>query len=94
MRVRTLWAVVAGLVAGGAILPDVQAASSIRDYPWCTTSAGHEFGAQNCGFMTFEQCMQTARGNGQMCEQSPWYVPPAAPVQRNRKVRRGEPRNN
>jgi Protein of unknown function (DUF3551) len=46
-------------------------------YPWCTTGAGHDFGGVNCGFVTFEQCMQTARGNGQHCAPNPNYQAPA-----------------
>ena len=42
-------------------------------YPWCTSGAGMEFGAINCGFTTFEQCLQTARGNGQHCQPNPLY---------------------
>jgi|tagenome__1003787_1003787.scaffolds.fasta_scaffold18004247_1 hypothetical protein len=54
-------------------------------YPWCTTGAGHEFGARNCGFVSFEQCMQTARGNGQNCERNPLSVDAENAAPRNRK---------
>jgi Protein of unknown function (DUF3551) len=55
-------------------------------YPWCTTGAGHDFGGINCGFNTFEQCLQTARGNGQHCQPNPLYQPspkPSKPHKRN-----------
>ena len=55
-------------------------ASGAPVYPWCTTGAGHDFGARNCGFVSFEQCMQTARGNGQNCERNPFYVDPPPPA--------------
>jgi hypothetical protein len=48
-------------------------------YPWCTTGAGMDFGGVNCGFMTFEQCMATARGNGQHCQPNPLYQATAQP---------------
>lgn len=47
-------------------------------YPWCTSGAMQEYGAINCGFWTLEQCLQTARGNGQACGPNPFYVPPPA----------------
>jgi hypothetical protein len=93
MRIRILSAGLAGLCAIVAAPAMVQA-DSYSSYAWCTTGAGHEFGARNCGFTSFEQCMQTARGNGQMCEQNPWYVAPAAAAQRHRKAQRGVSRNN
>jgi hypothetical protein len=45
--------------------------ASATNYPWCTTGASQEFGGRNCGFVSFEQCMQSARGNGQFCERNP-----------------------
>lgn len=74
MRMR--WAVgLAAVVVSGLALPR-EAASLEYNYPWCTSGAGHEFGAVNCGFTTFEQCLATARGNGQSCGPNPAYVPP------------------
>jgi hypothetical protein len=65
-------------------------------YPWCTSGAGMEFGAVNCGFNTFEQCLQTARGNGQHCQPNPLYQAPTQskvkPHKRSRAptVKRGD----
>jgi len=57
-------------------------------YPWCTSGAGMEFGAVNCGFNTFEQCLQTARGNGQHCQPNPLYQAPAqSQVKPNKRSR-------
>lgn len=73
---RMGWAVAfAALVASGFALSQ-QAVSLEYNYPWCTSGAGHEFGAVNCGFTTFEQCLATAQGNGQSCGLNPSYVPP------------------
>ena len=33
-----------------------------QNYPWCAYYSGK--GGTNCGFITFEQCMETARGLG------------------------------
>jgi hypothetical protein len=43
------------------------------NYPWCTTGASQEFGASNCGFLTREQCLQSASGNGQFCDYNPFH---------------------
>jgi hypothetical protein len=57
-------------------------------YPWCTSGAGHDWGAVNCGFSTFEQCMATARGNGQSCQPNPLYQgPQAKPANRSPATR-------
>lgn len=37
--------------------------SNAQNYPWCAIySGGMGGGGTNCGFTTFEQCMETARG--------------------------------
>ncbi|MGB6282857.1 MAG: DUF3551 domain-containing protein [Xanthobacteraceae bacterium] len=37
--------------------------SKAQNYPWCAYySSGDDGGGTNCGFITFEQCMETARG--------------------------------
>ena len=40
--------------------------------PWCVTYFGN--GRTSCAFESFEQCMETARGNGAYCHQNPWYL--------------------
>jgi hypothetical protein len=32
-----------------------------QNYPWCAINSDGLSGATNCGFTTFEQCMETAR---------------------------------
>src|SRR5262245_4734389 len=39
--------------------------------PWCVQYFGQ--GRTSCAFDSFEQCMETARGNGAFCQQNPWY---------------------
>ncbi len=34
-------------------------------------------GSQNCGFTSFEQCMENVRGIGGFCDRNTQYVPPA-----------------
>ena len=49
-----------------------------QNYPWCEYLGGGMGGGggRNCGFVSFEQCMQSARGNGSDCRQNTQYVPP------------------
>ena len=53
-----------------AIGPPAQA----QNYPWCAYWTGTG-GARNCGFVSYEQCMQTARGAGATCEANTQYNP-------------------
>ncbi len=41
-------------------------------YPWC---ADYNNMSGDCGFSSFEQCMQAASGNGNTCMPNPRYVP-------------------
>ena len=48
-----------------------------QNYPWCAIySEGAIGGGTNCGFITFEQCMETASGLGSFCYRNTQYVPP------------------
>jgi len=42
--------------------------------PWCAQYMGSRGGSTNCGFISYEQCMMTARGAGAFCIQNPWYL--------------------
>ncbi len=55
---------------------DTRAAA--QNYPWCAqySKGGDE---QNCGFVSFEQCMETVRGIGGFCIQNNTYQPPSEP---------------
>jgi len=51
-----------------------------QNYPWCAIySGGAAGGGTNCGFVTFEQCMETARGLGSLCQPNTQYVTPPGP---------------
>jgi hypothetical protein len=39
--------------------------------PWCAQYSVHG-GATNCGFYSFQQCLQTVRGIGGFCSQNPF----------------------
>ena len=62
-----------------------------QNYPWCASySAGDTGGGMNCGFTTFQQCLDTVRGMGGFCEQNTQYQPPQGPHPFN-KIRRRYP---
>jgi Protein of unknown function (DUF3551) len=49
-----------------------------QNYPWCVYWNGTG-GARNCGFVSYEQCMETARGAGASCARNTQYQPPPGP---------------
>ncbi len=51
-----------------------------QNYPWCAQYVGRGGGAMNCGFVSFDQCMQTARGAGAFCIVNNRYQPPIGPA--------------
>ena len=55
-------------------------------YPWCAEyGGGGRGGGRNCGFVTWEQCMATARGMGGFCQRNLFYTGPETPVRRYKK---------
>jgi hypothetical protein len=43
--------------------------------PWCVQYGGSDGdNGTTCAFISFEQCMMTARGGGGFCVQNPWYL--------------------
>jgi hypothetical protein len=59
-----------------------------QNYPWCAIYSGFDDGGRNCGFTTFQQCMETARGMGSLCQPNTQYVPPPGPHPSTRVQRR------
>ena len=49
------------------------AAQAAIEYPWCAQYSGDENGGRNCGFVSYDQCMLTARGAGAACEPNLFY---------------------
>jgi hypothetical protein len=58
-----------------------------QNYP-CAIYSGYDDGGTNCGFTTFQQCMETARGMGSFCQPNTQYVPPPGPHPPTRLQRR------
>jgi hypothetical protein len=59
-----------------------------QNYPWCAIYSGKSGGGTNYGFVTFEQCMDTARGLGSFCQPNTQYQPPPGPHSYTRYQRR------
>jgi hypothetical protein len=57
---------------GGALFASPSSAEIYR--PWCAQYYGNNGGGTNCGFVSYEQCMMTARGAGAWCVRNPWNV--------------------
>jgi hypothetical protein len=56
-----------------------------QNYPWCAIYTGGAVGGgTNCGFVSYEQCMATARGLGSFCYRNTQYVPPPGPHSQRR----------
>src|SRR5262249_47585167 len=53
--------------------------ASAQEYPWCARYSFGSRGAENCGFVTMQQCMMTVSGAGGACFQNPRYVMAPAP---------------
>jgi uncharacterized protein DUF3551 len=49
-----------------------------QNYPWCAYYGPH-FGATNCGFATFQQCLAAISGVGGSCGANPMYQPAPRP---------------
>lgn len=75
----------AAFTALAVFAPPAQAAV---EYPWCVQYGGgmDGGGGRNCGFVSYEQCMMTARGAGGWCEENQFYPEQSAkPRQQPRK---------
>jgi len=73
----------AALAAAGALTPSASHADGAK---WCAVYGGRSGGGRNCGFYTFEQCLDTIRGMGGFCERNLFYTgPDEPPARRTRK---------
>jgi len=59
-------------------------ASAAIEYPWCAQYSRD--GGRNCGFVSYGQCMETARGAGAWCMRNLFYSD-AASMRPERKRR-------
>ena len=71
-----LWLLMLAIGVGTAAF---DSRAQAQNYPWCAQYSGDMGGAQNCGFVSFEQCMQDVSGIGGFCMANNTYVPPPGP---------------
>jgi len=54
--------------------PSPSLAAAAIEYPWCVSYGDIDGGGgKNCGFVSYEQCMMTARGAGGSCDRNLFY---------------------
>jgi hypothetical protein len=82
---KLIFSVVGILIATAAM----NRPAAAQNYPWCEYLGSGMGGAKNCGFVSFQQCMQSAWGNGGDCRQNPMYEPPPGPHPHVRKPSQG-----
>ena len=91
---RYLFVVLGILVASAFIGSRAEA----QNYPWCEYLTGGDAGGggKNCGFISFEQCMESARGNGNDCRLNTQYDPPPGehPQRMQKTQTRKAPKNS
>jgi hypothetical protein len=77
------------LIVVGAFAASVciEKSAEARDYPWCA-DGNYKGGATNCGFVTFQQCLDAVRGSGGSCGPNPMYQHPAGPYMLTGRPRR------
>jgi hypothetical protein len=86
MRLCTIWLGVVLAVAAMASMARAQ------NYPWCANFA--DGAGINCGFSTYEQCMNTSQGSGGYCTKNNLYVPPHAAAPAHSAARKHRPGHN
>jgi hypothetical protein len=76
------------IVAISAMATLARPAAAI-EYPWCAQYGGTDGdGGRNCGFVSYEQCMETVRGMGGFCERNLFSTGPTErPAKPTRKRR-------
>ena len=77
------------LVLGiGVYVVGIGTRAEAQNYPWCAYYGGKEGGGTNCGFTTFQQCLDTVSGIGGSCNVNTQYRPPPGPHPPTRLQRR------
>jgi hypothetical protein len=62
-----------------AVTTVLNTSTKAQNYPWCAYYGGKEGGGTNCGFTTFQQCLDTVSGIGGFCNRNTQYEPPPGP---------------
>ncbi|MGE5165401.1 MAG: DUF3551 domain-containing protein [Sphingobacteriales bacterium] len=78
MRHRTILLAALSVPAALALTPAHAYERPYDPYRWCAVYSGKGGGASNCGFLTWQQCMDTVSGIGGFCEPNQFYNPRGA----------------
>jgi hypothetical protein len=69
----------------------IEKPAEAQNYPWCAEYGGTPSGPTNCGFVTFQQCLDTVSGIGGFCVRNNLYQPPPGPHPSAKKMRTRPP---
>jgi hypothetical protein len=58
-----------------ALMTCLGSRAEAQNYPWCSIYTGAMAGSQNCGFSTYQQCMDNVSGIGGFCQRNDTYKP-------------------
>ena len=75
-----------GIAAIASLLALATPARAEIEYPWCAQYGGRD-GGRNCGFVSYEQCMETVRGMGGFCERNLFYPGSASDTSKSKSKR-------
>ncbi len=78
---RGILFVMAGVLLAGLTTAGFATRANAQNYPWCLQSSAYE-GGENCGFITYEQCMATRQGIGGFCQINTQYQASVTPSPR------------
>jgi len=68
----------------------IEKPAEAQNYPWCAQYGATPSAPTNCGFVTFQQCLDTISGIGGFCVRNNTYQPPPGPHP-SKKVRTRPP---
>jgi Protein of unknown function (DUF3551) len=54
----------------------IEEPAQAQNYPWCAQYGPSPSAPTNCGFVTFQQCLDTISGIGGFCVRNNMYQPP------------------
>ena len=57
----------------------IETHAKAQNYPWCAQYGASPSAPTNCGFVTFQQCLDTISGIGEFCVRNNLYQPPPGP---------------
>jgi hypothetical protein len=69
--------IVTPLVAAALLAGFGMGQASAQTYPWCAYLGPGGQDGTNCGFTTYQQCLDTIAGIGGYCQENPRYAAPA-----------------